>query len=91
MEKEKQPGLERQAEVDLGYDDAFEQQWEAFERCVWFVFMLLLIAGRVGSFGRGPLNQVKLTFDDGTTLQYERILRFKSPTVMNYSTARTAV
>jgi|SRR5579884_404177 hypothetical protein len=78
------PGLERQAEIDVGYDYVFEQRWCTFERGVWAFFTLLIAAGLAGVFGRGPLNEVKLTLNDGTSVRYERVVRFKSPTVTNF-------
>ncbi len=63
--------LERQAEIDVGYDFLFERRWGRFERGMWLFFVLLMVAGVTGLLGRGPLNHVKKTAEDGTTIQYE--------------------
>jgi len=76
--------LERQADIDIGYDFSFENAWSRFERYAWLGFSILLCAGLLGIFGRGPLNQVSRTFGDGTSIKYERVVRFKSPTLMQF-------
>src|SRR4051794_38748262 len=78
-------GLARQAEIDIGYDYEFEHKWGRFERGVWLAFSLLILAGLLGLFGRGPLNNVKRTLPDGTVLQYSRVVRFKSPSAMTFN------
>jgi hypothetical protein len=80
-----QPRLARQADVDIGYDYDFEHKWERFERGVWAGFCLLILAGFLGLFGRGPLNHVKQSLPDGTTVQYDRVVRFKSPSTVTFS------
>ena len=62
--------LARQAEIDIGYDYDFEYKWGRFERGVWLAFGLLILAGLLGLFGKGPLNKVKRTLPDGTVIQY---------------------
>jgi hypothetical protein len=77
--------IARQAEIDIGYDCEFEHKWGTFERVVWIIFGLLIAAGLAGLFGRGPLNKVKRTLPDGTTVQYERVVRFKSPSAVVFT------
>jgi hypothetical protein len=87
MADESQRGveLERQAGIDTGYDYHFERNWGRFERGVWVLLLLILAAGLAGLFGRGPLNKVKAQLPDGTSIQYERVVRFKSPSVVSLS------
>jgi hypothetical protein len=80
-----QSRLERQAEIDIGYDYEFERKWDRFERGVWLVYGLLLLGGILGVFGRGPLNKVKRTLPDGTIVQYSRVVRFKSPSAVTFT------
>jgi hypothetical protein len=84
MAAQDQISLERQSDIDIGYDYIFERRWARFERIVWGLFTLLIAAGLAGIFGRGPMNQVKRTLGDGSRVQYERIVRFKSPTRVNF-------
>jgi hypothetical protein len=77
--------LERQAEIDVGYDQMFERQWGRFERWIWLGFITVIILGLLGYFGRGPMNTVKRTVSDGTMVQYERVVRFKTPTMIVFS------
>jgi hypothetical protein len=79
---EYRPSIERQADIDTGYDYSFERKWGRFERVVWVFFVLLLALGMAGFFGRGPLNNVKRSLPDGASVQYERVVRFKSPSVL---------
>jgi len=77
--------LERQADIDIGYDYRFEHAWGRFERYVWLGFCILLGGGLLGIFGRGPLNEVTRTYADGTSIKYERVVRFKSPTLIQFN------
>lgn len=79
-----QPQLERQADVDIGYDYSFEHKWAHFERVVWVLFTALLVLSLLGFLGRGPLNRVSQRSEDGTLVRYERVVRFKSPSVVTF-------
>lgn len=76
--------MERRAEIDTGYDYRFERRWGRFERLVWLFFAFLITLALVGVLGRRPLNQVRRTFEDGSSVQYERALRFRSATVIDF-------
>jgi hypothetical protein len=76
-------GLERQAGIDIGYDYHFERNWGRFERAVWIGLLTLLVLSMLGVLGRGPLNKVEKTLPDGTSVQYERVVRFKSPSTVD--------
>ena len=78
------PDLQRQADIDIGYDYVFEHRWARFERVIWGTLGVIIALGIAGVFGRGPLNNVKRTLPDGTFVQYERVIRFKSPTVLTF-------
>src|SRR5947209_3340773 len=78
------PSLERQSDIDIGYDNVFERRWSYFERFVWAFFSLLIAATLLGLLGRGPLNRVRRTLADGTTVEYERVVRFKSPSMITF-------
>lgn len=82
---ENPPSLQRQSGVDVGYNRPFEQAWGRFERYVWATISLLILVGIAGVFGRGPLNLVSRTLPGNGMVQYERIVRFKTPTVIRFA------
>lgn len=79
-----QPSLERQSDIDIGYNQSFEEAWGCFERYAWLVITILIVAGLLGLFGRGPLNQVTRPIGQTGSVRYGRIVRFKTPTVIDF-------
>lgn len=70
-------------EVAVGEDLDFQRAWWRFERGIWIFFLLVLIADLLGLFGRGWLAKAKATDPDQTlTLNYERIERASTPSIM---------
>jgi hypothetical protein len=74
--------LARQADTDIGFDPRFERRWCIFERVVWGVFVLAIVVGLLGLLGRGPLNKKVAQGQDGTTVKYERVVRYHTPTAI---------
>ena len=69
--------------VAVGEDLNFQRRWWKFERAVWILFALILIADILGLFGRGPLSKSELHAPDHTIdLKYERIVRSNTPSIM---------
>ncbi len=70
-------------EVAVGSNLEFQYKWWRFERTIWILFLLIVIADVIGVFGRGPLAKAHVGTQDGTIdLQYERVERFSTPSIM---------
>lgn len=55
----------------------------ALENALWIFFLLIVIAALLGCFGRGWVAKGKVQAPDGSmTLQYERIARYSTPSMM---------
>jgi hypothetical protein len=44
-------------ELAVGEDLEFQRRWWRFERVVWTIFLLILVADLAGLLGRGPLSK----------------------------------
>jgi hypothetical protein len=70
-------------EVAVGEDLNFQRKWWKFERIIWSFFLLVLICDVLGVFGRGWLAKAKRsTPDQALTLDYERVERSGTPSIM---------
>jgi hypothetical protein len=70
-------------DIAVGEDLEFQRRWWRFENIVWFVFLLILIADILGAFGRGWLSKAHAsTPDHALTLDYERVARAGTPSIM---------
>ena len=70
--------------IAVGEDLAFQRRWWKFERGVWVVFGLILLADALGGFGRGPLSKAeRQTADGAMKVKYERVERAGTPSVMS--------
>ena len=70
-------------EVAVGENLEFQRRWWRFESAVWFFFLLILICDLLGLFGRGWLAKAnRSTPDHALTIDYERIARASTPSVM---------
>jgi hypothetical protein len=78
----RKPELNRRADIDTGYDELFERKWGRFERMIWITFGCIMALGLCGFLGRGPLNKKNVQLADGTQIKYERVLRYKTPGVV---------
>ncbi len=69
--------------VAVGEDLQFQQAWWRFERVVWVVFGLILLADLSGLLGRGPLSKAeKHTPDGALTAKYEFVERANTPSIV---------
>ena len=69
--------------IAVGEDLQFQQHWWRFERVIWAIFSLILVADLSGLLGRGPLANAKRQTADGTlNLKYERVERANTASIM---------
>jgi hypothetical protein len=69
--------------VQVGTDLEFEYRWHTLQQIAWTLIGLLIIAGLLGIFGRGPLSKIRIRSDTGAaTLEYERFARYKTPATL---------
>lgn len=79
-------------EVAVGEDLQFQQKWWQFERIVWPILLLIVIVDLLGGFGRGWLAHAhSSTPDHALTLDYERIERASTPSIMTLHFGPSAI
>jgi hypothetical protein len=79
-------------EVAVGSDLKFQYRWWRFERAVWIFFFAIVTADVGGVFGRGPLANAHARTKDGTLdVQYERVERFSTPSIMSVQFGPNAI
>ena len=70
--------------VAIGEDLNFQERWWTFEKIIWSVFVLILLADVLGLFGRGWLAKAKAGgADSGMMVDYERVERASTPSIMD--------
>ncbi|WP_419804605.1 hypothetical protein [Terriglobus sp.] len=78
--------------VAVGEDLRFQERWWTFERIVWSVFALILLADVLGVFGRGWLAKAELKNENsGMQVKYERVQRAMTPSVVSIQFLPAAV
>jgi hypothetical protein len=78
--------------IAVGENLDFQRRWWRFERIVWTIFLLILICDLLGLFGRGWLaNATRKTPDGALILQYERIERTSTPSIMTLHFGSSAI
>lgn len=78
--------------VAVGEDLGFQQAWWKFERFVWALFALILVADISGLLGRGPLSKAEAETPDGSLhLKYEKVERASTPSIMTLTPEASAV
>lgn len=79
-------------EVAVGEDLEFQRKWWRFERIIWTLFLVILICDLLGVFGRGWLSKARRSTPDHVLmLNYERIERASTPSIMTLHFAPAAV
>jgi hypothetical protein len=79
-------------EVEIGENLDFQRKWWRFENAVWILFALIILSDLAGLFGRGPLAKAELRARDGSIdVQYERIERTESPSILTVRFAQSAI
>ncbi|MBW4037294.1 MAG: hypothetical protein HIU91_00205 [Acidobacteria bacterium] len=78
--------------IAVGENLEFQRKWWRFERVIWSVFLVILVCDVLGLFGRGWLSKAKLVSDDGElTLNYERMERSDTPSIMTLHFSEQAI
>ena len=78
--------------VAVGEDLGFQKKWWVFERIVWVLFGLILVADVSGLLGRGPLSKAEGKAPDGSLLvKYEKVERANTPSIITISPGDSAV
>jgi hypothetical protein len=77
--------------VAIGEDLEFQRRWWKFERILWSFFVLVLIADLLGLFGRGWLAKAERTDSRTVKLDYERIERASTPSIMTFHFTPAAI
>jgi hypothetical protein len=79
-------------EIAVGEDMEFQRRWWRFERIVWPILLLIVVIDLLGGFGRGWLaNARRTTPDQALTLNYERIERASTPSIMTLKFGPSAI
>jgi hypothetical protein len=79
-------------DIAVGEDLEFQRKWWRFEDAVWIFFLLILVCDLLGLFGRGWLAKAKRsTADHALTLDYERIERASTPSIMTLKFGPAAI
>ena len=78
--------------LSVGEDLPFQRRWWRFERFIWILFSLILLADLLGVFGRGYFSKAELTSLDKTlNVKYERTERASTPSIMTIRFGPAAV
>ncbi len=78
-------------ELAVGEDLEFQRKWWRFEKSVWICFLIIVLLDLAGAFGRGPLAHHSMATADGAMkLNYERIERFSTPSIMTIHFGKAA-
>ena len=66
--------------IAVGEDLQFQERWWKFERVVWPLFVLVLLADVLGVFGEGWLAKAQIKQpDSGMLVRYDRVERSGTP------------
>ncbi len=78
--------------VAVGEDLEFQRKWWRFERVVWSLFALILLADVSGLLGRGPLSKAQAQTADGSLrIKYEKVERANTPSIMTLLPGQAAL
>lgn len=78
--------------VAIGEDLRFQERWWTFEKIIWSVFLIVLLADVLGVFGRGWLSKAKCGGPEaGIRVDFERVLRASTPSIMDIHVDADAV
>lgn len=76
--------------VAVGENLDFQRKWWRFERVVWGMFLVILACDVLGLLGRGWLAKATAQ-TTGLTLDYERVVRAGTPSVMTLTFGDEAI
>lgn len=78
--------------IAVGEDLEFQQRWWRFERVIWSIFVLILLADLSGILGRGPLAKAERHSSDGSlNVKYERVQRENTASMLTILPGQGAV
>jgi hypothetical protein len=79
-------------EVAVGEDLGFQRKWWRFEKFIWPVLLAIVLIDLLGGFGRGWLAKARRnTPDHAMQLDYERVERASTPSVMTFTFQQNAI
>jgi hypothetical protein len=79
-------------EIAVGENLDFQRKWWRFEQIIWSIFVVILICDLLGLFGRGWLaNATQTTPDQSLKLDYERMERADTPSIMTLRFRQNAI
>jgi hypothetical protein len=79
-------------EIAVGEDLDFQRRWWRFEHILWVVLIAILALNASGALGRGYLAKATAQTKDGSmVVTYERIERFKTPSIITIQFGPTAL
>src|ERR1700761_999470 len=79
-------------ELAVGSDLEFQRKWWRFSSFIWKFFALVIVADLFGCFGRGPLAHATAETPDKTlVVNYERIERFSTPSILRVNFGPKAI
>lgn len=79
-------------EIAVGENIDFQRKWWRFEKIIWPILLLIVIADMLGVFGRGWLAKAHAeTPDHALTLDYERVARASTPSIMTFKFGPAAI
>lgn len=79
-------------EIAVGEDLEFQRKWWRFEKIVWPILLAIVVIDLLGGFGRGWLARARRsTPDQALTLDYERIVRASTPSIMTFQFGDAAI
>lgn len=67
--------------IAVGEDLAFQRRWWRFEKIIWTVFSLILVADLAGLLGRGPLANARV-HNSSMQFRYERVMRENTASIL---------
>ncbi len=75
--------------IDTGSNLAFESRFWTFQRAAWIFLVMLVVVGLSGGFGRGFFSAASLPLADGGDVEFEKFIRFKTPTSYTLTVKRS--
>lgn len=79
-------------EVAVGENIEFQRKWWRFEKIIWPILLLIVVADMLGVFGRGWLAKAHAeTADHALTLDYERVARASTPSIITFRFGPAAI
>src|ERR1700710_3060505 len=79
-------------EVAVGADLEFQKRWWRFEHILWWLFLAIVVLDLLGAFGRGYLANAVIDAPDGSMkVKYERVERFRTPSLIQIKFSPDAI